>query len=141
MPALLWAKSRRPWRSTTCATSAALSSPAATSHGEERGLAARLLDRAHGLLAAGARALEVGDDDRRALRPKRIAQARPMPLAAPGDEARLALHETRHGAATLDQRGGRLVPERRIRCRCAPRAAGLDRGVADLARRDARTRA
>src|SRR3954451_7009583 len=134
IPALLWAKSSRPWRATTVSTAFAQSSPRATSHTTNSASppAARIACTVSSPPARSTSATITAAPSCA----KRMAQARPMPLAAP--VTRPALPCTRPAmAATLDQgRGaGWCRRARSVADPCRARLA-LEGGVADLARRE-----
>src|SRR3954451_17216358 len=134
MPALLWAKSSRPWRWTTASTTFAQSSPRVTSQATKSASppASRIVRTVSSPPARSTSATITAAPSCA----KRMAQARPMPLAAP--VTRPALPCTRPAmAATLDQgRGaGWCRRARSVADPCRARLA-LEGGVADLARRE-----
>src|SRR3954452_555856 len=121
IPALLWAKSSRPWRATTVSTAFAQSLPRATSQATNSASppAARIVctvssppARARSRSATAAPSAA-----------KRIAQARPMPLAAPVTRAALPCIPPAMAGDARSARWARLVSQRSIRCRSVPPAA------------------
>ena len=95
--------------------------------GDELGLAAGGADRLHGLLAARPRALEVGDEDRRALRREAHGAGAADATRGSGDEPHLPVHQASHGASLSSS--ARMTSTAELSGR-DPHAGGTDAGDA-----------
>src|SRR4051794_2067293 len=139
IPALLWAKSSRPWRATTVSTAFAQSSPRATSHATNSASppAARIACTVSSPAARSMSATITAAPSAA----NRMAQARPMPLAAPVTRPALPCIRPAMGGDARSARWARLVSQRSIRCRSVPPAARARGRRAAPRSASARTRA